>query len=126
MKLKTLIQARRVINAHSQDKVSGLLAYKIMKFIKASQEEDAFYTDKIGECISLYAQKDDNGKIVTDDSGNIKIADGKLSECQKAIDDIEATNVDIPNVRFSLSDLTEMKLTAMEAFSLDEFIVEEG
>ena len=51
MKLNKLIGIRNILVAHANDRVYAKVAYKMMKFIKASEDEDAFYNTKLKELI---------------------------------------------------------------------------
>lgn len=121
MKLGNLIQARKALMAYADEKVSAKLAYKMMKFVKATSDDVAFYDEKIKEIIMKYAEKDEKGEIVNDD-GNIKLIKDSADACQKEINAVAEIDVDKPQVGFLLSELDELKLSATEMFVLDEFI----
>lgn len=122
MKLGKLLKARKVISAHSNEAISVPLAYKMMKFMKASDSEDAFYVAKIREIIAKYKDSEQNNS----NDGKIRIQKGKETICQAELNEVENTETEAPNIKFSLSELAELKLTVQEVFSLDEFIIEEA
>lgn len=121
MKLKNLIQARKTLSSYSEEKVSAKLAYKIMKFIKATSEEVAFYDEKIKEVIMKYAERDENNEVKAD-GNNIKLLKGTGEDCQKEVNEIAEIEVEKPQIGFYLRELDELKLSAAEMFVLDEFI----
>ncbi len=84
MKLNKLLQARNAFKAHAQEQLPTMLAYKIMKFMKASDAEGEFYDQQIREVINKYAKKNEKGEIVSAD-GRVNMLPGKAEECQKAI-----------------------------------------
>ena len=57
MKLNKLIGIRNILVAHANDRVYAKVAYKMMKFIKASEDEDAFYNTKLKELIETYGER---------------------------------------------------------------------
>lgn len=122
MKLGKLIKARKVISTHSNEAISVPLAYKMMKFMKVSDSEDTFYITKIREIIAKYKDPEQNNS----NDGKVRIQKGKETICQAELSDVENTEAETPNIKFSLSELTELKLTVQELFSLDEFIIEEA
>lgn len=122
MKLGKLIKVREMIATHSNEAISVTLAYKMMKFMKASDSEDAFYITKIREIIEKYKDPEQNNS----NDGKVRIQKGKETICQTELNDVENTEVEAPNIQFSLSELEELKLTVQEVFSLDEFIIEEA
>ena len=83
-------------------------AYKLNKIKKAIEKEAEFYTEKFQEIVDTYAQKDDNGELVFSEDGNqIMIKDGMVEECNKALEDLQALEVEIENYEFTLRDLGE-------------------
>lgn len=121
MELNELLQARKILANHINDKVCATLAYKMMKFLKSSDNEEEFYLKKIQEFIAEYAERDTDGKPITDGS-NVKILQDKAEDCRKAIDDLGETDVAEPIIKFNLNELSELKLSAKEMYVLDGFI----
>lgn len=121
MKLSKLLDARCVLSSHAEDKVSGTLAYKIMKILKSSDSEEEFYCTRVKALIDEYAEKDDKGNPVVNDS-KVKIKEDKISECEMAISQLRETEVIVPQIFLTASDLGELQLSAKEAFALESFI----
>lgn len=126
MKLSNLICIRNILVAHANDKVYAKVAYKMMKFIKASENEDAFYNEKLKELIDMYGEKDADDKFARDGAGNIKIQSKKVDECKAAIQQLEDTDVEVPTVRFHIDELSGLRLSMAEMYAIDEIIIEEG
>lgn len=124
MKLNKLLQIRKVLSEHANEPIPTLLAYKILKFMKATDTEGAFYDQKLKEIIEKYGAKDEQGNAVYSD-GKVSIANESIVECQQAMDELGNTEVEIPNITFSIQELTPIIFTVAELFSLDEIIVEE-
>ena len=51
MKLNKLLQVRKVLSDHANEPIPTMLAYKILKFMKASDTEGAFYEQKLNGII---------------------------------------------------------------------------
>ncbi len=126
MKLNKLIGIRNILVAHANDRVYAKVAYKMMKFIKASEDEDAFYNTKLKELIETHGEKDAMGKFAKDKIGNIKIKADSIDECREAIRLLEETDVDCPNIHFCIEELSELRLSMSEMYAIDEIIIEEG
>ncbi len=124
MKLNKLLQIRKVLSEHANEPIPTLLAYKILKFMKATDTEGAFYDQKLKEIIEKYGAKDEQGNAVYSD-GKVSIANESIVECQQAMDELGSTEVEIPNITFSIQELTPIIFTVAELFSLDEIIAEE-
>lgn len=124
MELNELLQARKILANHVNDKVCATLAYKLMKFLKSSDNEEEFYLTKIRELIDKYGEKDGEGKPVHADNGNIKIEQSKVEECENEIENLGKTDVAEPTIKFNLLELSELKLSAKEMYALDNFVIE--
>ena len=124
MNILTLMNAAKVFNQVAQTKISSKLAYKIMKLCKSVAVEEEFYNEKRNEIIREYAVRDENGQIVVSDDGMIGIIPDKLKEAEVAMADLNNIEVDAPNIRFSLAELEELKLSVADMFVLDAFIEE--
>ena len=84
------------------------VAYKLNKLKKAVEVEGEFYSNKFQEIVDTYAKKDDNGQIVFSDDGNqIMIQDGKVEECNQALEDLQNLEVEIETYGLTLDDLGE-------------------
>lgn len=124
MNILTLMNAAKVFNQVAQTKISSKLAYKIMKLCKSVAVEEEFYNEKRNEIIREYAVRDENGQIVVSDDGMIGIIPDKLKEAEVAMVDLNNIEVDMPNIRFTLAELEELKLSVADMFVLDAFIEE--
>lgn len=124
MNIVKLMNAARVFNQVAQMKISSKLAYKIMKFCKGVATEEEFYNTKRAEIIRKYAIKDENGQIVVSDTGMASFVPDKIDEANAAMRELNNIEVDVPNIKFTLSELDELKLSVADMFVLDAFIEE--
>lgn len=125
MNIITLLNAAKALNQISETKISSRLAYKIMKFYKSVEIEEEFYNKKRMEIVEMYAQKDDNGQPVVDNNGIIQIIENKIVDANLAMMELNNTEVSIPDIKFALSELEELKLSVKDMYALDAFIEEE-
>ena len=100
-------------------------AYKLNKIKKAVEKEGEFYTEKFQEIIDKYAKKDDDGNLVFSDDGNqIMIKDGMVDECNKALEDLQALEVEVDNFGLTLDDLgDDVECTPDELEALMPFML---
>jgi hypothetical protein len=124
MNILTLINAAKVFNQVAQTKISSKLAYKIMKLCKSAASDEEFYNNKRNEMIETYALRDEHGQIVVSDDGMISIMPDKLEEASVALQELNSIEVEMPSVRFTLTELDELKLSVADMFALDAFIEE--
>ena len=81
------------------------VAYKLNKLKKAVEVEGEFYVNKFQEIVDTYAKKDENGQVVfSDDGKQIMIQDGKVEECNQALEDLQNLTVEIDNCNLTIDD----------------------
>lgn len=124
MNILTLINATKVFNQIVQEKISPKLAYKILKLCKGAAEEEQFYDKKRSEIIQEYAVKDVDGKVAVSEDGMITIMPDKIPEAEKALQELNTIEVEVPNIKFTLDELEELKLSVSDMFALEAFIEE--
>lgn len=124
MNIITLLNVKQIFAQIAQTKISSKLAYKIMKFYKSIEVEEDFYNSKRDELIGIYSEKDANGQIVVNDDGTVKIIPDKTQEANKAMWELNNMEVEAPNVKFTLAELEEVKLSVADMYMLDAFIEE--
>lgn len=100
------------------------IAYKLNKLKKAVETEAEFYGGKFQEIIDTYAKKDENGNVVfSEDGDQIMIAEGKIEDCNKALDDLQNLEVEIDNCNLTIDDFGDnMECTAEELEALMPFL----
>ena len=123
MEIIKIIQAKEVFAPHFQAKLAPSLSYKIYKLCKFAEQEEAFYNDKRRALIEEYAQRDENGEIVNN-NGMIALIPDKIAEARSAMAELDAIDVEAPNVKFTLDELSEIKLSVADIVALDGFIEE--
>lgn len=128
MKLYELLQLRTVISSHigQNENLPAGLAYKIMKLIKNTQNDVDFYQEKYSDIIQQYAERDDKGQLIqTEDHQGIKIQENKKDECVQKLSELNNTEVDKINIKFSLAELEPYEFSITDMLILDEVIKEE-
>ena len=100
-----IIAFRNAGDIFSDYKLPLKVAYKLNKLKKAIEVEGEFYANKFQEIVDTYAKKDENGQVVFSDDGNqIIIQDGKVEECNQALNDLQTLTVEIDNCNLTIDD----------------------
>ena len=124
MKIYNLIQIKDVFSPHYSEKLSVALSYKIYKLCNAIEQEEKFFNQKRQEIIDEFAQRDENGQIVVNDKGFVQFDADKAEEAHKMLNDLSSVDVDVPNVKFKIDELSEIKLSVMDMAVLEPLIEE--
>lgn len=119
MKLITLVNAHNVLDDFAeQEGIGAHLAYWMTKFVVKTQADSDFYQANVRKQFEKYGVSDADGKLV--------VPLDKLSDFNKAIENLQNTEVEDPGVRFSLTELSrELKLSMKQMYPLLDFIDEE-
>lgn len=116
MKLAQLITARNTLLKHKDVETNPSAAYKIMKFLKASDDDEIFYRDEINKILERFAEKTEDG------CASIPRGSEQEKEAYKAVEELDNTAANEPILKLTLDDLTAFKLSVAEMATLDAFI----
>ena len=124
MNIQKLIQAKGVFAPLIRQKLSPKLSYKLLKFIRSIEAEEEFYNSKLREIINEYCKKDDEGKFVIE-NGEVVFIEDTESEGRKSIEELNNTEVESPNISFTLDELQDVALSVVDIAKIEDFIKEE-
>ena len=98
-------------------------AYKLMKISNALEKDVEFYGNRFQEIIETYGDKNEDGTYkFSEDGGQIIIKEGKVDECNKAIEELLKIEVTVDNLDFTIENLGEMNCTPEELEGLMPFL----
>lgn len=120
--MRTALQIKGIGANVIDTKMSPKIAYKFMKLLKAIEEEETFFNDKMKEIILEFGKKDENSQPVFLDNGNVEIIPGKEAECGQKIKELEEIEVELPEIKFSIEDLESLELSPRDIYALDSVI----
>ena len=96
--------------------------YKFLKLAKALDSELGVVNEQKQMLLDKYAQKNENGEYETTENGGIKVEPDKLQEFLAAIDEIDAMQIELPDISFTLEELDSLELSLGEIYYLENFI----
>lgn len=97
--------------------------YKFLKLKKVLQEELQLYYTQLAALTAFFELDDDGNPIVSEDGG-VKIKEDSYDECNRISDEINAVQIQVPDLYFSLDELQGLGLTLQELEVLEPFIKE--
>lgn len=95
--------------------------YKLIKLKKAIQEENEIYLTQLDRLKDFFLT-DENGNYIQNENGGYAIDQNRLEECKDLIDEVNALQVQVPDLYFSLDELEPLNLSFKELEALDPFI----
>ena len=97
--------------------------YKLSKLFNSINSEAEFYSTHLNEVISTYGKKDENGNyILTEDKNGVQIDPDNIAEVESKLKELWNIEVELPDVKFKLSELEKVELTIQEFNNLLPFI----
>ena len=118
------IKARWAIKKSSKELIEIDTKFKEFKDeLESGLKNDYFMNDAKSESTKII-QKDENGQVVFSDDGNqIIIQDGKVEECNKALNDLQELTVEIDNCNLTIDDFgDDIQCTPEELEALMPFL----
>lgn len=123
MKINELLKFQEIYPTLAATKFPIAVAYKISKISKYVEEELLFYQQELQKIIEEYGDKNEDGTFkLSEDKTSIKIIPEKLQECIQKMHTLENLNIQEPDIKFKLEDLSELNLTPDETMGLFPFI----
>lgn len=102
-------------------------AYKINKIKKEVASIAEMFQEKFNAVIDEYAERDENGNVIytDDEQTQVRIIEGKMSECNAKLETLLKEEVEINNQNLRIDDLgEEFECTPRELEALDPFFSE--
>ena len=120
--LKTLEIYKRIKNQYLPAKV----AYRLNKLYNELEKTSTFYHEELNKIIAEYCEKNEDGtpKVLEDGSG-IKIKEEFIEEAKTEAEELWNLDIDAPDIKISLNDLDNIKLSIEELNAVSPFIKEE-
>lgn len=112
----------KLINKLKEKKFNISTQYKLIKIEKSILEEQEIFQEQIQVNCSEFFERDDNGNPLINDDGGYKIKKDKINECYSLMNKMTSLQIQIPDIYFSLDELTELDLTLGELMPLEPFI----
>lgn len=100
-------------------------AYKLNKLITQVNNEISFYQQKFSEIINEFGKRDESGEFIySQDGSSIEIVEGRQTECQEKVNELQNLEAEIQDIFFTIDELDGLNLTLYEMNCLLPFIKE--
>lgn len=96
------------------------LAYAFMKINEHNQNNCKFYQDEFNKILNLYCEKTEDGKLkMSDDNSSYMIIKDKISECEKAINELNSTEIDFNRIKLPATTLDQLEQVGLTLSELE-------
>lgn len=126
LKISQVMEFHTVYSTLKEQEMPIKLAYRLNQIEEICEKKVVFYETKMRDIITRYSEKDNDGNpVFLEDNKSIKISPEHVQECTKKIQELAELDVDLPDIKFTLDQLGELKLSVLEVKALMPFIDEE-
>lgn len=96
------------------------LAYAFMKINEQNQNNCKFYQDEFNKILNLYCEKTEDGKLkMSDDNSSYMIIKDKIPECEKAINELNSTEVNFNRIKLPATTLDQLEQVGLTLSELE-------
>ena len=122
--VKEMIDSIPTLRELSNKQLKSKVAFRVARLLREVQaESETFETARVN-LVKLYAAKDENGEIKTDENGNTYIEQDKIEEFNKELRDLLDNTITINGDKLSLDDLGDETFTPQQMLSFSAFLEE--
>lgn len=122
LKISQIINSTEVLRKLSGEKFKAKLSWAITRILKAADNEIKEFNDTRYELIQKYGEKDENGNLITDDQGNVKINANGIADFSNQLNELLDTTVEINANKIKMSDLENVDFTPDDMIVLEPYI----
>lgn len=99
--------------------------YKLVKLKKIADEEQQIYQDLVDKNCMQFLKRDENDKLIPHPNGGYTIIEDKIEECNKTIEEILDTEIEINDIEFTLDELEGLDLSLAQTEAMMAVIKED-
>ena len=110
-----------IIEKLSSQQFSIQTQYKFLKLKQSLTPEWEIYQEQ-RTGLQQYLEKDENGNLIYSDDGGVKVDMNRYDELMQAVEEMESIDIQLPDIFFSLDELSNLGLTLGELSELEPFI----
>lgn len=116
--VKEVMESVGVLNEIMEQPFHGALAFKISRIIRELRKEVESFNAERDKIIRVFSEKDENGKPVLLENGNIKIRSDLVKECNDEFEKLLGTSIEINAEKLDLDELDEIEITPKKMESI--------
>lgn len=116
--VKEVMESVGVLNEIMEQPFHGALAFKISRIIRELRKEVESFNTERDKIIRVFSEKDENGKPVLLENGNIKIRSDLVKECNDEFEKLLGTSIEINAEKLDLNELDEIEITPKKMESI--------
>lgn len=122
LKLEDLVNSTEALQKLSNTSLKARPAFTVSKMLKEAEKELANFNEVRMNLINKYGEKDEEGKLITDENDNCKITAEHINDFSNELQELVATTIEINANKLTLEDLGNADFTPSEIAALEPFV----
>lgn len=123
IKLQDIVENIEGLNDFSKMSLPAATAFKAARLLKRLNEEINIYQQTRTQVITKYAERNADGSF-RQDGNNLIIPKDKIEVCNKELQDLLNTEIEVNIIPFKLEELQDLHFTPSQLLLLQNFIEE--
>lgn len=125
MKLNEVVELYSNMRDLATKEMKASLAFKFSRIIKSLENEIQNFEEQRQKLIDQYGEKDENGEVISQEDGSIKIQKDREEEMIKEYQDLMNTELDLTFTKVTIDELDTIDgITPEKLIKLDSIIEE--
>ena len=124
VQLKDIIEGTEVLKKLAGQPLRGKVAFQISKILKRLEDELTLFNNTRVDIIKKYSQTDENGELISDENGNVKLKEETIEDFNKEITELLNMEIEIDANKIALEDIENVDFTPAEMTLLMPLIEE--
>lgn len=122
MTLNDIFNAVPALREISAKEFPGSVTFKIARLIRELDKEIQLFDEERSKIANKYGEKDENGNLVIQEGGNIKILDNKIQDCNEELQALFNTQVEINANKLPIDIFDSIEMTPTQAMNLEAIV----
>lgn len=122
VKMQNIVENLDFFTEFAKRPMKAKLAFQAARLLDAVVTEYNRFTNVKTNLVKEYGQRDENGQLMMDNNGNYLIMPEKMEECQKQLEELLNSEIQICGEPLQLSDLENQDFTPAQMYALGNFI----
>lgn len=122
MTLSEVLRAVPSLREISTKNFPGATTFKIARLIRELDKEIQLFEAERSKIAQKYGEKDENGNIIPQENGTVKITEGKIQECNDELNALFETELEINAEKLPVGIFDSIEMTPAQAMDLESII----
>lgn len=122
VKISDLLNATEVLQELSKKQLKARLAFDVSRLLKAADTEVTQFNEARMKVINKFGEKDENGELSTDESGNCRIVPANIPDFNNELNELINAEVELNANKIKITALEDLDFTPSDMVVLEPFI----